>query len=375
MSDDNGEILTLNGHPNNLLSLCLANFIDDQKEWSEQPSPNGFGPGCRREGVCKHIESELAEIRSAKPGSLELLIEWCDVVILALDGAWRSGFTASMICQALLLKTKINHSRKWPASPPDQPSMHVKTPTYTRDERDEVAWLLKDGTISAGKACEMLGIARADLSEVMAPYELPEVLLHEDDLKPIPGLGGRTSDTPPPPQPLTYRDVCWMGHTCYLVYWVNGDNCQVAPDIEEVRELLFTGAATQWDCDIPTNAARRREVVKFVPMSTNGAVMAYLDCSRLFPVAARAQLEVSDENMYYDPLPPEPGTGPDWWCCNCKWCNSDLRQSCRYCHVNRVQNGVDTSYTAPPNHCADCGVKLASPDASRCLACTEKREG
>lgn len=350
-SETNGEVLTLNGHPNNLLTLCLASFIEDQKQWSEQPAPNGFGPGCRREGVCKHIESELAEIRSAKPGSLELLIEWCDVMILAFDGAWRSGYTPAMVCQALLLKTQINHGRQWPATPPDQPSMHVKQCDHYQTS-EQTGACLDCGQVVYGPPAQPV---RANLGK---PIRIPA----EDE-------------TPPPPQPLAYRDVHWMGHTCYLVYWANGDNCQVAPSIDEVRELLFTGAATEWDCDIPTNATRRREVVKFVPMSTNGAVMAYLDCSRLFPPAARAHLGVSDANMHYDPLPPEPGTGPDWWCCNCKWCNSDLRKSCRYCHVNRVQNGVDTSYTAPPNHCADCGVKLVSPDASRCLACTEKREG
>lgn len=45
-----------------------------------------FGPGHRTQGVLNHIRKELTELE-AEP--LELS-EWIDVVLLALDGAWRS---------------------------------------------------------------------------------------------------------------------------------------------------------------------------------------------------------------------------------------------------------------------------------------------
>jgi hypothetical protein len=48
-----------------------------------------FGPGQRTHGVLDHIRKELAEIE-AKPADLT---EWVDVILLALDGAWRAGPT------------------------------------------------------------------------------------------------------------------------------------------------------------------------------------------------------------------------------------------------------------------------------------------
>ena len=50
-------------------------------------SARTFGPGPRAAGVIDHIRKELREIEAA-PDDLE---EWIDVLMLALDGAWRSG--------------------------------------------------------------------------------------------------------------------------------------------------------------------------------------------------------------------------------------------------------------------------------------------
>ena len=51
-----------------------------------------FGPGPRTEGVLKHIESEIEEVRrAAEEGDLdELVKEWTDIVILGLDGLIRA---------------------------------------------------------------------------------------------------------------------------------------------------------------------------------------------------------------------------------------------------------------------------------------------
>jgi hypothetical protein len=54
-----------------------------QREWSEAT----FGPGVRTLGVTNHIRKELEEIEK-DPHDLN---EWTDVIILAFDGAWRSG--------------------------------------------------------------------------------------------------------------------------------------------------------------------------------------------------------------------------------------------------------------------------------------------
>jgi hypothetical protein len=49
-------------------------------------SRGAFGPGERRQSIIEHIRKELVEIEESD-GSHE---EWVDVVILALDGLWRS---------------------------------------------------------------------------------------------------------------------------------------------------------------------------------------------------------------------------------------------------------------------------------------------
>ncbi|MCV3915810.1 DUF550 domain-containing protein, partial [Pseudomonas aeruginosa] len=80
--------------------------LERQRRFSERT----FGPGSRAAGVVDHIRKELREIEEA-PGDLA---EWIDVVILALDGAWRTGATSAQIIDALLAKQAKNESRSWP---------------------------------------------------------------------------------------------------------------------------------------------------------------------------------------------------------------------------------------------------------------------
>lgn len=76
-----------------------------QREWSTE----AFGPGIRL-GVIDHLEKELVEVR-AHPEDLH---EWVDVVILGLDGAWRSGATPEQIIEAIKAKQTKNEGRVWP---------------------------------------------------------------------------------------------------------------------------------------------------------------------------------------------------------------------------------------------------------------------
>ncbi|HCR1387293.1 TPA: DUF550 domain-containing protein [Pseudomonas aeruginosa] len=80
--------------------------LERQRRFSERT----FGPGARAAGVVDHIRKELREIEET-PGDLA---EWIDVVILALDGAWRTGATPAQIIDALLAKQAKNESRTWP---------------------------------------------------------------------------------------------------------------------------------------------------------------------------------------------------------------------------------------------------------------------
>lgn len=84
----------------------FAVHLQRQRQWSG----NTFGPGSRAQGVVDHIRKELLEIE-ADPCDLK---EWIDVVILALDGAWRSGAQPQEIIAALVAKQTKNEGRVWP---------------------------------------------------------------------------------------------------------------------------------------------------------------------------------------------------------------------------------------------------------------------
>lgn len=86
--------------------MDLMFHIERQKAFSERT----FGPGERDEGLIEHIKKELDEIRN-RPGDV---MEWVDVIILAIDGAWRNGYSPIEICDALAQKQIINEQRKWP---------------------------------------------------------------------------------------------------------------------------------------------------------------------------------------------------------------------------------------------------------------------
>jgi hypothetical protein len=89
-------------------------------------SLKNFGPGERAEGVVAHIRKELEEIE-ADPKDLE---EWVDVVLLALDGAWRSGNEPEQIAEAINAKLTKNENRQWPnwkEASSDAPIEHIRS--------------------------------------------------------------------------------------------------------------------------------------------------------------------------------------------------------------------------------------------------------
>ena len=104
------------------LSTLLVDVIEAQQEWSLAT----FGDGDRTAGTLAHIRKELDEI-AADPGDLE---EWIDVMILAIDGAWRATRASPAdITVALLAKQAKNRARKWPpigSVPPGEPVEHVR---------------------------------------------------------------------------------------------------------------------------------------------------------------------------------------------------------------------------------------------------------
>lgn len=104
-----------------ITTFDLVAHLRRQTEFSRRT----FGPGQRLEGVLDHITKELQEVRDSG-GDLS---EWIDVIILALDGAWRSGASPEEIVQALLNKQVRNESRIWPdwrTAPQDRAIEHVR---------------------------------------------------------------------------------------------------------------------------------------------------------------------------------------------------------------------------------------------------------
>jgi hypothetical protein len=99
----------------------LVGIVNRQKDWSLAV----LGPGERKRGLVDHIWKELGEVMRAE----EPLEEWIDIVILALDGAWRSGASAEQIVEALLAKQAKNRARRWPdwrTMNPDRAIEHVR---------------------------------------------------------------------------------------------------------------------------------------------------------------------------------------------------------------------------------------------------------
>ena len=83
-----------------------------------------FGPGPRIKGITDHIRKELTEVEADPSG-----LEWIDIVILALDGAWRAGYTPEEIAAAIEAKQIENENRSWPDwhdYEQDQPIEHIR---------------------------------------------------------------------------------------------------------------------------------------------------------------------------------------------------------------------------------------------------------
>lgn len=100
----------------------LVAHLRRQREFSLR----AFGPGARTQGVLDHIRKELAEVE-ADPGDV---VEWADLIMLALDGAWRAGHEPEAIAQAVHDKLGINELRTWPdwrTADPTKAIEHVRT--------------------------------------------------------------------------------------------------------------------------------------------------------------------------------------------------------------------------------------------------------
>ena len=97
--------------------------LDRQQAWSAET----FGPAEVRghRGVLDHIRKELVEIE-AEPGDVT---EWADLIILAFNGAWRSGHSPADTIAAIKAKQERNEARTWPdwrTADPNKAIEHIR---------------------------------------------------------------------------------------------------------------------------------------------------------------------------------------------------------------------------------------------------------
>jgi hypothetical protein len=89
------------------MSIIDRHHLQRQINWSTKT----FGPGDRTYGIINHIRKELIEIEDSNGLDLE---EWIDVIILAVDGAWRAGANPEEIIAMWKYKQSKNEQREWP---------------------------------------------------------------------------------------------------------------------------------------------------------------------------------------------------------------------------------------------------------------------
>lgn len=101
--------------------MDLLEFVKDFKDWNLET----YGPGERTKGHIDHITKELVEIESDPTDTLE----WVDVILLAMSGALRHGYTPEELVAAIEAKHAKNKARQWPdwrTADPNKAIEHVK---------------------------------------------------------------------------------------------------------------------------------------------------------------------------------------------------------------------------------------------------------
>ena len=112
-------------------------ILEDHMKRQMEFSIVTFGPGERTNGVCDHIEKELVEIKENPDDGLRSR-EWVDVVLLSLDGLWRSlqnegeqwENIPNRIVELIEAKQTKNELRDWPdwkTMPTDKAITHIKS--------------------------------------------------------------------------------------------------------------------------------------------------------------------------------------------------------------------------------------------------------
>lgn len=89
-----------------VITDAFTAYFQRQVAWSL----NTFGPAPRTNGILAHIRKELDEVTKAPHD----LMEWIDIMILAMDGYHRHGGDPTKLMDLLLAKQQKNFARNWP---------------------------------------------------------------------------------------------------------------------------------------------------------------------------------------------------------------------------------------------------------------------
>lgn len=89
-----------------VITDAFTAYFQRQVAWSL----NTFGPAPRTNGIFAHIRKELDEVAKAPHD----LMEWIDIMVLAMDGYHRHGGDPAKLMDLLLVKQQKNFARNWP---------------------------------------------------------------------------------------------------------------------------------------------------------------------------------------------------------------------------------------------------------------------
>lgn len=97
----------------------LPALLERQFAWSSRT----FGEGYRSTALIEHIRRELLEIEADPTDPMEFI----DVALLALDGAWRCRkISGELVALLMIQKMAINRARRWGPVSDDKPTEHVR---------------------------------------------------------------------------------------------------------------------------------------------------------------------------------------------------------------------------------------------------------
>lgn len=129
--------------------MDFQNYASRHKRWSEKTFGSVQKVGTRTEGILKHIEKEVNEVRKGleemeqirqKKGGLradnfqefrqkelETIGEFVDIIILSIDAMWRMGASPREIEEMLAKKQIVNFQRKWDTNVSSgEPTEHIR---------------------------------------------------------------------------------------------------------------------------------------------------------------------------------------------------------------------------------------------------------